>query len=126
MDGILEPDDPELRVKVKRLEGAGALYRINHLTWWKEEMPSEQEYEEGRSCLEQNGWKCDYILSHCAPSSVQAQLSCGRFDTDPLTVYLEEIKNRCEYRKWFFGHYHEDELVDDRHMVLYHGIERVL
>ncbi|SET42911.1 metallophosphoesterase family protein [Enterocloster lavalensis] len=126
VDGILEPDDPELRVKVKRLEGAGALYRINHLTWWKEEMPSEQEYEEGRSCLEQNGWKCDYILSHCAPSSVQAQLSCGRFDTDPLTVYLEEIKNRCEYRKWFFGHYHEDELVDDRHMVLYRGIERVL
>ena len=126
VDGILEPDDPELRVKVKRLEGAGALYRINHLTWWKEEMPSEQEYEEGRSCLEQNGWKCDYILSHCAPSSVQAQLSCGRFDTDPLTVYLEEIKNRCEYRKWFFGHYHEDELVDDRHMVLYHRIERVL
>ena len=43
VDGILEPDDPELRVKVKRLEGAGALYRINHLTWWKEEMPSEQE-----------------------------------------------------------------------------------
>ena len=49
MDGILEPDDPELRVKVKRLEGAGALYRINHLTWWKEEMPSEQEYEEAVS-----------------------------------------------------------------------------
>ena len=27
VDGILEPDDPELRVKVKRLEGAGALFQ---------------------------------------------------------------------------------------------------
>ncbi len=125
-DGILEPDDPDLRAKVKRLERVGALYRINHLSWWKEELPSQQEYEEGCACLEQNQWKCDYILSHCAPTSIQAALSCGRFAPDHLTDYLEEVKKRCDYRKWFFGHYHEDEAVDDRHRVLYHGIERIL
>lgn len=125
-DGILEADDPDLRRKVKRLEKVGALYRINHLSWWKEEMPSEAEYEEGRTSLNAYGWECDYILSHCAPSSVQALMSCGGFAPDPLTDYLEEIKNRCDYRKWFFGHYHEDECVDDRHQVLYHRLERIL
>ena len=55
-DGILEADDPKLRRKVQVLERAGALYRINHLSWWKEEMPGQEEYEEGRRTMEENEW----------------------------------------------------------------------
>lgn len=124
-DGILEADDPDLRRKVKRLEGAGALYRINHLSWWKEEMPSEAEYEEGRHCLAEHGWKCDYILSHCAPTGIQAEISCGRFSPDALTDYLEEIRSQCEYKRWYFGHYHDDMAVDDRHILMYNRLEQI-
>ena len=125
-DGILERDDPDLRRKVQALEKKGGLYRINHLSWWKEEMPDMAEYEEGRQCMERYGWACDYIISHCAPSSIQAVLSLGEYKPDELTKYLEEIHRKCHYRTWFFGHYHRDEQVAERHRLLYHEILRIV
>ena len=41
--GILEPDDPQFKQKCRRLNQSGALYRVNHHFWWKEELPSEEE-----------------------------------------------------------------------------------
>lgn len=125
-DGILEADDPKLRRKVQVLERAGALYRINHLSWWKEEMPGQEEYEEGRRTMEENEWTCDYVISHCAPSSVQALFSLGEYKPDELTGYLEELRSRCRYNHWFFGHYHRDEPVDEKHDILYHRVLRVV
>lgn len=125
-DGILEKDDPALQEKVRALEKAHALYRINHLSWWKEEMPGKAEYEDGRQNMEENGWECDYIVSHCAPSSVQAAVALGEYEPDELTTYLEEIRTKCHYRNWFFGHYHRDEQVDEKHRMLYYQVLRIV
>lgn len=124
-DGILEPDDPDLLKKVRGMAKQGALYRIRHLTWWEEEMPSAAEYQEGLHCLAKNQWNCDFILTHCAPSSIQAQLSAGSMEPDDLTGYLEEVRRQCSYRNWYFGHYHWDEAVDDRHTAIYEHILRI-
>ena len=43
-DGILEPDDPNYERKLRQLNAAGALYRINHRSWWKKELPSAVSY----------------------------------------------------------------------------------
>lgn len=127
-DGILErnEDDPDYLKKWRELEEVGARFRINHLTWWKEELPSPEEYEEGRACLEKNNWKCDYILSHCAPTSILGHLFSGSMKNDELTEYFENIKHRCKYKGWYFGHYHADEIIDERHRVLYHDILRIV
>ena len=42
-DGILEPDDSDYARKLRQLNAAGALYRVNHRSWWKEELPGEDE-----------------------------------------------------------------------------------
>jgi len=39
--GILEPDDPNFSTKCKQLDRQRALYRINHISWWKEELPGD-------------------------------------------------------------------------------------
>ena len=54
-DGILDPADPQLKQKCRRLDERGALYRIEHLSWWKEELPGEAEYREARENLAANG-----------------------------------------------------------------------
>lgn len=47
-DGILEPEDPLFKEKKKRLDrDPYARYRINHVTWWERELPSEAEMQEG-------------------------------------------------------------------------------
>lgn len=87
--GILEPDDPDLKTKKKRLDTERALYRINHVSWWKDELPSEEEMEEGLRNLEAVGGNVDVVISHCAPTSVQDILSGGLYRHDILTDYLE-------------------------------------
>lgn len=125
-DGILKREDPNLREKVLRLEEAGARYRIEHLSWWKEEMPSSEEMDAGFACLARHGWKCDYIITHCAPTSLQAAFSLGTYHPDFLTDYLEEIRERCQYREWYFGHYHQNLRVDEKHQMLYEEIRRIV
>ena len=46
--GILEAGDPRLREKRKKLDKKKELYRINHVSWWRQELPSQEEMEEGR------------------------------------------------------------------------------
>ena len=78
-DGILEPDAPLLKRKCRELDAKGAMYRINHLSWWKEELPSEKEYQTARASLDRAGWEVDYIITHCCPSSVQDTFSGGLY-----------------------------------------------
>ena len=73
-DGILEADDSLLKKKCRELDAKGAMYRINHLSWWKEELPSETEYQTARASLDRAGWEVDYIITHCCPTSVQDEL----------------------------------------------------
>ena len=72
--GILEPDDPLFLLKFHTLEAKGTPFRVNHRSWWKEEQPSPEEYLEARRNLDKAGWEVDYIITHCAPTSIQNEL----------------------------------------------------
>lgn len=121
-DGILEPDDPQFKQKFKRLNQQGALFRVNRRSWWKEELPSEAEYAAARDTLDKAGWKTDFILTHCCPTSIQETLSGGMYQHDALTDFLEEIRQRCKFEFWFFGHYHENRTIDEKFILLYEQI----
>ena len=48
-DGILELGAPDFERKLLMLQRKPrARYRINHISWWAQEMPSEEEYAEAR------------------------------------------------------------------------------
>lgn len=123
--GILEPDDPDFKNKRKEL-GKGILpYRINHVSWWAQELPSEEEMEEGLRNLAVHKNMVDFIVTHCCSSSTQALLGGGLYKPDILTKYLEEVKQRTEYKKWFFGHYHNNKNVNAEEILLYEQIIRI-
>jgi len=124
--GILDTDAPDFYEIRSRLYRAGAMYRINHFSWWKEELPSEEEMEEGRKNLEAHGNKVDFIISHCCSKQIQFQLSSGWFKDDYLTEYFEELRRKVQYDKWFFGHYHEDRLVTKNDEALYLSILQIV
>ena len=96
-------------------------YRKEGHSWWKEELPSTQELENATKSLEATGWCVDYVITHCAPSSLQSLLRPD-YKADALTDYLEGIKARLSYKKWFFGHYHTDLTIDKKHYALYQSI----
>lgn len=125
-DGILDPDAEDFKKEYRRLRDAGAMFRVNRVSWWKEEMPDETEMQEGRETLEKHGWDVDFIVTHCAPSSVQAVISMGDYAPDALTDYFEEIHRKCRFREWFCGHYHNDFNVTIRDTLLYGQVMRIL
>lgn len=124
-DGILEPDDPDFEEKFQQLEQRGALFRVNHRSWWAEELPSEAEYLEARANLERVHWNMDYIISHCCPSSIQDVFSGGMFKKDALTEFFDEVCQRCTFRYWFFGHYHSNMVIGKKYAMLYEQIIRL-
>ena len=48
-DGVLEPDAPDFLWRFQWLNAQGAAFRVNHRSWWREELPSESEYAEARA-----------------------------------------------------------------------------
>ena len=124
-DGILEPDDPQFKRKCRNLDARSAMYRVNHQSWWKEELPNETEYQTARTNLKKCGWIADYIVTHCCPTSIQDELGAGFYQADALTDFLEELSQQCQFEKWFFGHYHDDRVVRQKYVLLYKGITRL-
>lgn len=124
--GILEPDDPDFKRKKKELDRGWKPYRVNHVSWWKEEMPSREEYDEGLGNLARAGRKVDFIVSHCAPAHVQDIVTDGLYKHDNLTLYLESQSQTVSFEKWFFGHYHDNRNVLDKYVMLYEQIIRIV
>ena len=66
-DGILDPKDfhtrRELFNEYRKRTRRGEMLRVNHVSWWKEEMPSQEEMDFGLKTLEEHSNKVDFIVS---------------------------------------------------------------
>lgn len=117
-DGILDLDEEE---KIYQMRKRGAYFRIRDFSWWDLELPTEEEIQNGIKKLEKANYKVDYIISHCCPTNIQTFINPS-FKKDILTDYLQEISEKCEFKKWYFGHYHEYRQVNTRYVLLYEDI----
>ena len=72
-DGILEIGDPRIKQWYRDYT---KLFRINRLSWWKEELPNDSDFFTGNRNLQNANYKVDYILSH-SPSTTEQVLMCG-------------------------------------------------
>lgn len=124
-DGILEQDDP--RIKQWRKDYF-KLFRINHVSWWKEELPTEAEMQEGIDNLQKHNNKVDYIITHCPYTSLLRQMDGGSgfYNADCLTDYLQTIKQTVDYKQWLFGHMHvNQQFYWERSTCMYEQISRL-
>ena len=48
-----------------------------------------------------------------------------RSKPDALTDFLEEIGQRCQFKYHFFGHYHGNEIIKKKYVLLYEQIIRL-
>lgn len=117
-NGILNLDEEE---KIYEYRKRGAYFRIRDFSWWDLELPTNQEMENGINNLEKINYKVDYIISHCCPTSIQALIN-PTYKRDILTDYLQQISEKCTFKRWYFGHYHEYRQVNTQYVLLYEDI----
>lgn len=122
--GIFDRSDENFKEKTKMARRKGLPYRILGESWWKQEMPSEEEYAEGLGNLEANDWAVDFVITHSAPANTLAYMDLS-FTPDKLTSYLEDIDSKLSFRKWYFGHYHLDLVIDNKHTAIYKAMAEI-
>lgn len=122
-DGILEPDDPDFQKKRKALKRKpNTMYRIHHISWWPEELPTESEITEGKKNLKKENHTVNYILTHSPYTSILKQIDggAGFYQSDRLSDYLQTIHQTTNYNQWLFGHMHIDADFHRKHAIAIH------
>ena len=99
---------------------------IGEKTWWPQEMPSNEDYRTASDTLSAHRFTFDYIITHTAPQSMIYRMG---FSPSPkeqeLTGYLDWVRTEASYKHWYFGHFHLDEEVDEKHTCLLNEIRRL-
>ena len=95
------------------------IYRIENISWWKEEDIGFNDIENGLANLKNVQNTVDYVLTHCAPTSIINKMF--NYKQDNNTKILEKFKEIINFKYWYFGHYHENKKYDNFE-VLYRRI----
>ena len=127
-DGILDradfPTERAFQMTYRNMQRAGKQCRVDHRSWWAEELPSLEEMERGRRSLQEYCNRVDYVISHCLPYT-QASLCLGA-GADRLSIYFDElIQTGLQMQMWYCGHYHVDRQLTGRFRVLYDDMIRI-
>lgn len=99
-------------------------HRTEGISWWKDEMPSEYEFEIARNNLKVYENKVNFIITHSAPTLIQMKMK-SQYNSNKLTNFLDEINNNVSYQTWYFGHYHKDIVVNEKHICVYCEIKQI-
>ena len=99
--------------------------RTEGKNWWKEELPTDEEYAEALNTLERIGWAVDYIITHCAPNRVVKKLNPD-YSFDRLTTFLETVRQKAKFHYWLFAHYHDNKIIDERYVLLWEQIVQII
>ena len=99
--------------------------RDEGINWWRAELPTSEELKTCADNLEATGWQVDYIITHCAPTSI-ALMGSRHNEADRLTDFLQEVRERAKYHYWLFGHYHDNRAIDEKHILLWEQIVQVI
>ena len=120
-------------IEGKKIFTMGGAYSIDkymrreNISWWKEELPTNEEYAEAVKNLKANDFSVDYVISHTAPREIIRRMGENPdFAKDAeLTGFLEWVMYEAKYRQWFFGHWHRDELIDEKHRAVWFDLIRI-
>ena len=109
------------------------IWRIEGISWWAREMPSQAEYDHAAQSLERVDWQVDYVFSHEVPEKAMSDIygwtywaKHGNKPSNELTGFLQYVDERLDkdrLKMWYAGHHHVDlPVIDEHHCVLYQQV----
>lgn len=129
-DGILDENDfrtkEDFKKRLRQMSQENKMFRVNHKSWWEQEMPTQMEMNFGSQQLDACDNEVDFIVTHCAPQNIVAMVSGGAYQADALTSYFDVISESVRFNRWFFGHYHSNAQIMGGYVMLYQQLVRVL
>lgn len=100
--------------------------RREFITWWSQEAPNIEEYNNGLKNLKKHNNKVDLIITHdCSERIYNLFTFTKYYQTTTLQKYFEQLEESVDFNHWYFGHYHEDREFDSKHTVLYNKVKEI-
>lgn len=97
--------------------------RMEHKTYWDEELPSAAELEFGLDNLKANNSSVDYIITHEPPSLLINYLNTDdTVLTNQLNVTLSNITFHTDFKMWFFGKCHKNAIISKKYHALFDDV----
>lgn len=101
--------------------------RREGISWWKAELPTNEEYRTAGENLGKYGYSVDYVITHTIPQSAIHRL--GRVpatEDGELTGYFEWLySEKLEFKKWFAGHWHKNILINENLQILLDEVQAI-
>lgn len=91
-------------------------------TWWREELPTFEELQQAREALAKHNNTVDYIITHQCSRAMKQFLSMYEDEANVLDTFLDEVRERCSYKRWFFGSYHMNKTIPPREIALFNAV----
>ena len=110
--------------KIFTMGGATSIdkqFRKEGKSWWPQEIPSDAELSEGLKNLANVNWQVDYVLTHTASTKAMSAMYYIK-EYSVLTEYFDMLEGRVTFSHWYFGHFHEDLSVTNKHTAVYDRI----
>jgi len=100
------------------------MYRIEGLSWWRQELPTLDDVEEGERNLAKYNRKVDYVITHSCTERTLYQLPLvgGKRVAFFDNVFLSDFKTKIQYKHWYFGHYHVDFEAEENQTALFEKV----
>lgn len=111
-------------------------YRTPNLDWWATEYPTDEEIQNAETNLKKYDYNIDYVLTHTVQQSIVEHMKNNRmfvsFGNEDMVFYdyvsktLEHLLSNVTYDHQYFGHFHIDKHIDNKHLCLYQSFSRIL
>lgn len=91
--------------------------------WWQREMPNEEELSEGMANLAKADNKVDIVVTYEPPAKLHDFIN-GSTDAhvNSVNTYLNDVYEKAEFGKWFFGKLHLNKLIPPKYHAVYDKI----
>ncbi len=101
-------------------------WRQEGISWWPQEVPTEEECQAAKDNLISSYRRVDYILTHTCPQ-IFIQLmgySADHHDLQ-LTGFLNWVWYEIDFRHWYFGHWHMDRELHPKLTAMYENMTTI-
>lgn len=107
--------------------------RTEGISWFAQEMPTDDEYLAARNNLNAYNNRVDYIITHTCPTESVAYLatygghgiSKNVVEERPLTDFLQLLTNNLDYKIHYFGHFHIDKEIWRNQIAMFNAIREL-
>ncbi len=96
--------------------------KTDNNTWYKDELPTSQEIQQGAFNLQNIGNKIDYIITHEPPGSLKAFLDFETQEQSTMHIFFDAIKNDCVFNMWYFGKLHKNKLIPPKYTCIFDDV----